>query len=87
MLTYTHRQSEGLLFKKRTAVVQKAECFHAVLSNSNLSALKSYRLNNKCSAYFQDDVFNKFDYNLILLINNKSNPLKMKPIIKKGWKF
>ena len=30
---------------------------------------------------FADAVFDKFGYNLILFINNKSNQLKMKPII------
>ena len=36
---------------------------------------------------FADAVFDKFGYNLILFINNKSNQLKMKPINKKRWKF
>ena len=75
MLTYTRHQSEAVLFKGRTAVVQKAECLHAVLSNSN-NAMKSYRLNKKhVLLIFAGDVFYEFDYYLIffLLVINLIN--------------
>ena len=62
-----------MLFKSRSDVAQKAECFHTFLSNSNHNSLKSYRLNKKSSAYFADDVFNIFDNNLIIFNSNKSD--------------
>ena len=62
------------------------ECFHAVLLNSNHNALKSYRLNKRILLIFADDVFNKFDYNLVIFINNKYNQLKIKPF-KSGGSF
>ena len=52
-----------------------------------INASKSNRLNKKCSAYFCGRCFYNFDYNLILLVYYKSNQSKMKPIIKKRWKF
>ena len=52
-----------------------------------INALKSYRLTKNNLLIFADAVFNKFDNNLIIFINNKSNQIKMKPINKKRWKF
>ena len=77
MLTYTRHQIEAVLFKRRAAVVQKAKCFHVVLSNAKNNALKSCILNKKyILLIFADDILNKFDYNSIIFINDESNQLK-----------
>ena len=81
MLTDTCRQSKAVLFERRTAFVQKAECVHVVLSNSNHNAFKSYRLNRKnillifLTIYLINSITIKFYLLIINLINHKWSQL------------